>query len=112
MGGRKTLPKSFLNRFNKIYLEDLTHFDYQTILQRQLLSNDHLKQIDVSGLLLLSRKLETLIKEESHLYQDEGAINMRDLSRFLQLYETSIKEGNSHDNSFVHAFEVSYLTRL
>jgi midasin (ATPase involved in ribosome maturation) len=24
VGGRKTLPKSFLNRFNKIFLEDLT----------------------------------------------------------------------------------------
>jgi len=31
--GRKTLPKSFLNRFNKIYLEELGHEDYRIIVQ-------------------------------------------------------------------------------
>ena len=34
VGGRKTLPKSFLNRFNKIYLEELTQDDYRCILER------------------------------------------------------------------------------
>jgi midasin len=32
--GRKTLPKSFLNRFIKIYLEDLTHADFELILDQ------------------------------------------------------------------------------
>jgi len=36
VGGRKTLPKSFLNRFNKIYLEELSHDDYRCILERQI----------------------------------------------------------------------------
>ena len=31
--GRKTLPKSFLNRFAKIYLSELQRVDYQIILQ-------------------------------------------------------------------------------
>ena len=34
VGGRKTLPKSFLNRFNKIYLEELTQKDYEVIIKR------------------------------------------------------------------------------
>lgn len=34
VGGRKTLPKSFLNRFNKIYLEELSRDDYACILGR------------------------------------------------------------------------------
>ena len=36
VGGRKTLPKSFLNRFNKIYLDELTYEDYKCILDRRL----------------------------------------------------------------------------
>lgn len=31
--GRKTLPQSFLNRFAKIYLNDLTLEDYEVILR-------------------------------------------------------------------------------
>ena len=31
-GGRKGLPKSFLNRFTKIYMEELLETDYQIIL--------------------------------------------------------------------------------
>ncbi len=36
VGGRKSLPKSFLNRFNKIYLEELTQIDYLCIVDRQI----------------------------------------------------------------------------
>ena len=32
-GGRKFLPKNFLNRFVKIYLDELNNFDYIEILQ-------------------------------------------------------------------------------
>ena len=39
------------------------------------------------------------------MYQDEGAINMRDLSRFMHLYRKfRYQENNSHDNSLYHAF--------
>ena len=31
--GRKTLPKSFLNRFTKIYLNELTREDYRVIMR-------------------------------------------------------------------------------
>lgn len=47
--GRKTLPKSFLNRFAKIYLEDLTTDDYQVILNHQ--ASDVFSQTQVDSLL-------------------------------------------------------------
>lgn len=34
---------------------------------------------------------------------------MRDLSRFLRLYETFILEGNTYENSIIHAFQICYL---
>ena len=37
---------------------------------------------------------------------------MRDLNRFLKLYESSILQNIDHDNSFIHAFELCYLSRV
>jgi hypothetical protein len=44
-------------------------------------------------------------------YQDEGAINMRDLSRFLNLYQSFTAAGN-HANSLLHAFRICYIQRV
>lgn len=51
VGGRKTLPKSFLNRFNKIYLEELTRDDYACILSRSTKMSAGLSELDVDCLL-------------------------------------------------------------
>lgn len=51
VGGRKTLPKSFLNRFNKIYLEELTEDDYSCILGRQIQNDKLLSNLKVDNLL-------------------------------------------------------------
>ena len=40
-GGRKGLPKSFLNRFTKIYMEDLTELDYVGILDDLFCNEDN-----------------------------------------------------------------------
>ena len=40
-GGRKGLPKSFLNRFTKIYMEDLTELDYVGILDDLFCDEDN-----------------------------------------------------------------------
>lgn len=53
-----------------------------------------------------------MIKAEGNFYQDEGAVNIRDLNRFLKLYESSILQSIDHDNSFIHAFELCYLSRI
>lgn len=40
-GGRKGLPKSFLNRFTKIYMEELTTEDYTSIISNLFPMNSH-----------------------------------------------------------------------
>ena len=63
------------------------------IIQRQIEGNNSLSEVNVQKLLGLSHRLERLMKQDSMLHNDEGAVNMRDLSRFLKLYERFLKEG-------------------
>jgi hypothetical protein len=36
-------------------------------------------------MLELSQRVEKMVKEESSKYSEEGAVNMRDLSRFMRM---------------------------
>ena len=64
-------------------------------------------------LLCLSRQVESLIRDDHSNYQEEGEINMRDLSRFLSLYRNFLhQDGVSRDQSIIHAFKICYLQRL
>ncbi len=60
----------------------------------------------------MNKNVEILLKKENHIHPDEGAINMRDLTRFLKLYKQFLGEGNSHETSLIHAFQILYLSRL
>jgi midasin len=64
VGGRKTLPKSFLNRFNKIYLEELTQEDYNCILNRQISSDSQLAHLNVPNLLKFSQEVEKQLQKD------------------------------------------------
>ena len=75
--GRKTLPKSFLNRFSKIFLEDLTRADYQVILRHQ--TSDLFRAAEIESLLEVTQRIN------SRRDFDKQAVNMRDLARFLKL---------------------------
>jgi hypothetical protein len=67
----------------------------------------------VERLLHLSRQVETLIRDDHTNYQEEGEINMRDLSRFLNLFRTFLRQdGVTRDQSIIHAFKICYLQRL
>jgi midasin len=85
-GGRKGLPKSFLNRFTKVYMEELTSEDYliiagtlfpqwpQSSLRDMIKFNQHLHE-------------ETSLRQ---LWGREGSpweFNLRDIMRWLALYE-------------------------
>jgi midasin (ATPase involved in ribosome maturation) len=76
VSGRKTLPKSFLNRFNKICLEDLTQDDYRTILSK----SKGIQNLQVQSILDLALQMEDILKSESIsvISHDEGMVNMRD----------------------------------
>ena len=64
-------------------------------------------------LLHLSRQVETLIRDDHSNYQEEGEINMRDLSRFLNLFRTFLRQdGVTRDQSIIHSFKICYLQRL
>jgi midasin (ATPase involved in ribosome maturation) len=59
--GRKTLPKSFMNRFTKIFLDELTQADYTTILTHQ--ASDLFKsQEEVESLLQVTKGVEQLLE--------------------------------------------------
>ena len=116
VGGRKTLPKSFLNRFNKIYLEELTHDDYACILGRSTQRSAELAALDVDRVLLFSQAVESILKRERGLSAasaDEGAVNLRDLNRLLRLYVLFLQDtGGDRDLSLAHCVDICYLQRV
>ena len=79
------------------------------------MGNRTIEGLNVENLLTLSHKIELLIKSDqsNNSYADEGAVNMRDLSRFLNLYQSfMLRDQASSDHALVHAFRISYLQRL
>jgi hypothetical protein len=79
------------------------------------MSKRDVTHIDVRKLLELSKQVEAMIKEDSRAqhYSDEGEINIRDLSRFLNLYSNFVsKDGVSASESLLQAFRICYLQRL
>ena len=91
--GRKTLPKSFLNRFTKIYLNELTNEDYRVIL-REVASETFEDPKQIDWLLELTQKVEKITA--SFRLAEGGTVNMRDLSRFLRVYQRAVKPDGSN----------------
>ena len=116
VGGRKTLPKSFLNRFNKIYLDELTSDDYLCILGRSLQTSESTLRLDVAGLLDVSKSLESLIKQNPNngvAFSDEGEVNLRDLNRLTKLYSRFMEETDgNHDASMLHCLDICYFQKV
>ena len=113
VGGRKTLPKSFLNRFNKIYLEELTQEDYTCILTKSTETNPKLAGLDINRLLNFSLAAESILKKErssNMAAADEGPVNLRDLKRFLRLYERFLEDTlGDKDMSLAQCVNICYL---
>jgi midasin (ATPase involved in ribosome maturation) len=78
------LPKSFLNRFTKIFLDDLLIEDYRVILKRQ--ASDVFDEAKVESLLRVTARAGALTKNNPNA--DHSSVNMRDLSRFMTLYRS------------------------
>jgi len=115
VGGRKSLPKSFLNRFNKIYLEELIHEDYLCILERQVGQDPVLEHLDVPQLLQMTLDLQAFIQKAkgSCLAESESSINLRDLSRFLKIYKHLIGEtGGARDLCMAQCIDICYFQPL
>ena len=85
-GGRKGLPKSFLNRFTKVYVDPLSHMDMLSIVQSKF-AGVSLEECD--KLVLFNTKVQT---EVSHLagFGQKGApweFNLRDVFRLVSLLD-------------------------
>ncbi|KAJ4774203.1 Midasin [Rhynchospora pubera] len=104
-GGRKGLPKSFLNRFAKVYVDELSADDYLYICQARypLISSSLL-----SKLITFNRQLhlDTMVLRK---YGQEGSpweFNLRDVIRSCQMISSSM-QGSKFD-----FLNVVYLQRM
>ncbi|CRH03807.1 dynein-related AAA-type ATPase, putative [Plasmodium relictum] len=89
-GGRKGLPKSFLNRFSKIYFEELNEEDYLCIVEKlygNFISLDIIKKI--IKLIFIIKKINVLLNEsECWIW------NLRDILRICKFIKHKIAYNN------------------
>ncbi|KAI0087051.1 hypothetical protein BDY19DRAFT_324469 [Irpex rosettiformis] len=103
-GGRKGLPKSFLNRFTKVYVEELTAEDKRLICRAMFPA---IPGTDVDGMLNFTARLydEAMVK---HAFAREGApweFNLRDILRWGTLIQQALP-------SYVHPVEFLHVLFL
>ncbi|KAK9131363.1 hypothetical protein Sjap_011850 [Stephania japonica] len=85
-GGRKGLPKSFLNRFTKVYVDELVEDDYLSICSSL---HPSVPQSILSKLISFNKRLyeDTML---FHKYGEDGSpweFNLRDVIRSCQIIE-------------------------
>ncbi|XP_057535568.1 midasin isoform X3 [Amaranthus tricolor] len=105
-GGRKGLPKSFLNRFTKVYVDELGEHDYHFICRSRFPS---IPEFILTRLIAFNKRLydETMIH---HKFAQQGSpweFNLRDIIRSCELIEGST--GNSKNDCFLN---VVYVQRM
>ena len=107
-GGRKGLPKSFLNRFTKVYIEALTKDDLISIVTTQFPS---LQANTVENIISFNQGVQSDI--DSRLYGQHGSpweFNLRDIFRWCQLLTSGV---NNVTPDFVARYaDMLYTQRL
>ena len=91
-GGRKGLPRSFLNRFTKVYIEPLTSADMNGIIEERF---PRINSCLIESMIKFNRQIENDI--ESGEYGQLGSpweFNLRDLFRWCEL----IMKFHAYDN--------------
>jgi midasin len=87
-GGRKGLPKSFLNRFTKVYLQELNAADLLLICQGVFPGHpvDRLK-----SMITLTNRIQDEVSTKHTIGRDGGPweFNLRDILRWMTLMNTS-----------------------
>jgi midasin len=92
-GGRKGLPKSFLNRFTVVWFDSLCSADYQIILSSTLSDADPLGPEEVTNMIKFNESLNSQIAS----FSSNGRpweFNLRDLTRWIRLIQAANKDGN------------------
>jgi len=109
--GRKNLPKSFLNRFIKIYLEDLSDDNYFDIMKCRF--GQHCSDEEIKALIVMTHELEHLLREDKMKYANEMSFdsnekfNLRDLTRFFLVYTSKDYQNLSKEMRLFRAFEIN-----
>jgi len=105
-GGRKGLPKSFINRFTKVYVEEL-HPKDQLLISQHLFPDYPLEWLE-GMITFISRLNEEIIKKKT--FAREGGpweFNLRDLIRWGSLLK--VNERLAHPSECLHTL---YLHRF
>ncbi|GAW82891.1 dynein-related AAA-type ATPase [Plasmodium gonderi] len=103
-GGRKGLPKSFLNRFSKIYFDELKEEDYISIVEKlygTYISEENIKKI--ISITFLIKKINHLLKES-----DCWVWNLRDILRICKF----IKYSRTSEANFLAICDMLICSRL
>lgn len=97
-GGRKGLPKSFLNRFTKVYIQEHSRIDLEIICHRLFpLVSANVR----NGIISFSGALAKSVTED-RLFGLDGRpweFNLRDISRCLQIYREYLHLGENESLS-------------
>uniref|UniRef100_A0A0E0QZY1 Midasin n=1 Tax=Oryza rufipogon TaxID=4529 RepID=A0A0E0QZY1_ORYRU len=112
-GGRKGLPKSFLNRFTKVYVDELSESDYSFICKSQYPS---IKDDILKKLISFNNRLymDTMIHKK---YGQEGSpweFNLRDIIRSCEMIVGACETARGYpETSMVDCFlNTVYLQRM
>ncbi|ONI15461.1 hypothetical protein PRUPE_3G044200 [Prunus persica] len=105
-GGRKGLPKSFLNRFTKVYVDELVEDDYHFICSSLFPS---IPIPLLSKLILFNKRLyeDTMVYHKFALEGSPWEFNLRDVIRSCQIIQDAPSE--SKDYCFL---DIVYVQRM
>jgi len=105
-GGRKGLPKSFVNRFTKVYVEEL-HPQDQLLISRHLFPDYPLEWLE--GMIAFNSRLNEEIVHKKAFAREGGPweFNLRDLIRWGSLLK--VNERLAHPSEFLRTL---YLHRF
>ncbi|EYB82690.1 hypothetical protein Y032_0353g3293 [Ancylostoma ceylanicum] len=98
-GDRRALPKSFVNRFTNIYVEDLTNEDILMIL-KELPSADQIGDARLEAMVSITMRLAS----QQHFLGGPFSFNLRDLLRWVYLFEKN--------KDMSTCFEVLFVNRM
>ena len=102
-GGRKGLPKSFLNRFTQVHVSDLQVEDLKLIL-RELRIPD-IPEVVLDKMMNFHQKVcdEILRSRKWGFHGHPWEFNLRDLQRWCQLIVSSDKDDSDVVNRYLHS---------
>ncbi|XP_074294838.1 midasin-like [Silene latifolia] len=105
-GGRKGLPKSFLNRFTKVYVDELSEKDYHFICRSLFPA---IPESTLSKLILFNKRLyeDTMLHRKFAVEGSPWEFNLRDVIRSCQIIECAPE--NRKNDCFLN---VIYLQRM